>query len=34
MMERVLSPLPYHMLKRAEYVAVFDPSQCSKQSGL
>ena len=29
MMERVFGPLPYHMLKRAEYVPVYDPHQCS-----
>ena len=29
MMERVFGPLPYHMLKRAEYVHVYDPYQCS-----
>uniref|UniRef100_A0A0D3EYZ1 Protein kinase domain-containing protein n=1 Tax=Oryza barthii TaxID=65489 RepID=A0A0D3EYZ1_9ORYZ len=32
MMERVFGPLPYHMLKRAEYVAVLDPSHCRKNS--
>ena len=32
MMERVFGPLPYHMLKRAEYVAVLDPSHCRKHS--
>jgi dual-specificity kinase len=29
MMERVFGPLPYHMLRRAEYVHVYDPCQCS-----
>jgi dual-specificity kinase len=34
MMERVLGPLPYHMLKKAEYVAVLDPYQCHKLSAM
>ncbi|EEE56427.1 hypothetical protein OsJ_05595 [Oryza sativa Japonica Group] len=32
MMERVFGPLPCHMLKRAEYVAVLDPSHCHRHS--